>query len=351
VSYHRGMRPGWLLVCALAAGACGGDNVTPTDAPPGPDGGGIDAPQFDARITFDNLIDTGLCLDPACDQIAPGVLAYTPRSELWSDTAAKRRWILLPAGTQIDTSDMDYWQFPIGTKIWKEFERDGTRVETRLIQKVGPMSDDWFFAPYIWNAAQDSAVATPQGQDNANGTMHDVPTRAECKQCHDRQEGDVLGFAAIQLDVDATAGEIDLDDLIAMNLLSDPPGGSLPHFPLPGSAAETDALGYMHANCGHCHNPTSDVFRDITDIDLRMQVGLLASVDVTPTWTSTINVTAVPPVDGAMLRVHPQDLDDSVLYRRFISVNQSVHMPKLGAEITDPAGQAIIETWINGLPP
>jgi hypothetical protein len=346
------MRLRGIAICALAAGtgACGGDNVVPTDGPVASDGA-VDAPSLDARVTFDDLIDTGLCTDPACMDIAPGVLAYRPRAELWSDTAAKQRWIFLPPGTQIDTSDMDYWQFPIGTKIWKEFSRDGTRVETRLIQKLGPMPDEWFFAPYVWNAAQDSAIATPQGQEDANGTMHDVPTRAECKQCHDRVDGDVLGFSAIQLDRDAAPGEIDLDDLIAMDLLTDPPAGATPHFPVPGNPDEQAVLDYMNANCGHCHNPTSDVFRDITEIDLRLRVGLLASVTETPTYASTINMDAVPDVEGATLIVHPQDLDDSVLYKRFVSVNMSVHMPKIGAEITDPTGQVLIETWINGLPP
>ena len=32
----------------------------------------------------------------------------------------------------------DSWRFPQGTKLWKEFTRDGVRVETRLLQKVGP---------------------------------------------------------------------------------------------------------------------------------------------------------------------------------------------------------------------
>jgi hypothetical protein len=338
----------WLLV-ALFAGACG-DGATTFDAPVTVIDGAVDGPTFDARTTFDTLHETGLCDDPGCMTIAADVLAYTPVSELWSDTAAKRRWIKLPPGTQVDTTDMDYWQFPIGTKIWKEFTRDGTRVETRLIQKIGPMSDDWFFAPYIWNAAQDLATATPMGMDDANGTLHDVPSRAECKQCHDRQDGDVLGFAAIQLDRPALAGEVALAELIAMNLLSAPPAGSTPYFPLPGTLDHQAVLGYMQANCGHCHNPTSDVFSDISPVDLRMRVGLLASVEITPTWVSTINVDASPPVNGAIEIVHPQDLADSTLYQRFITANPGQHMPKLGSEMTDPTGQTIIETWINGLP-
>ena len=340
------MRSTLWLSFLVVAGACG-DGGSATDAPAGIDGA-VDGPSFDARITFDTLQETGLCLDPACDTIAADVRSYTPRSQLWSDTAEKRRWIYLPPGTQIDTSDMDYWEFPIGTKLWKEFSRDGTRVETRLIQKTGPMSDDWFMTPYIWNASQDLATSTPMGQDDANGTPHDVPSRAECKQCHDRTQGDVLGFSAIQLDHPTSGADIGLADLVSMNLLTINPVGT---FDIPGSVDEQAVLGYLHANCGHCHNPTSDVFSDITTIDLRMRVGLLTSADATPAWVSTINIPASPPVNGATQRVRPQDLTDSVLYQRFITTNLSQHMPKLGTEMTDPAGQAIIETWINGLPP
>jgi len=339
----------WLAVAALAGAGCGDNNGT-TDASPPTDGGFADAGP-DARITFDTLIETGLCVDPGCATISPDVLAYTPQFALWSDGATKRRWIQLPTGAQIDTTDMDYWTFPIGTKIWKEFTRDGIRVETRLLQKIGPLSDDWFYVPYVWNAAQDLAIATPMGQPDANGTMHDVPSRAECKQCHDRLDGGVLGFSAIELDYDAPAGELDLDDLIAMNVLSAPPAGVTPRYPVPGTASERAMLGYVHVNCGHCHNPTSDVFRDITNMDLRMRVGLLDSIDVTPLYTTTINIDASPPVNSATKRVHPADLADSVMYQRFTTTNLSQHMPKIGAEITDPTGQGIIETWINGLPP
>jgi hypothetical protein len=346
------MRQLLLAACIAKVAACG-DNGGKADGPSGADarrdGSGPDAP-----ILFDNLIDTGLCLDPGCTQIAATARPYTPRWQLWSDGATKRRWITLPPGTQIDTSDMDYWQFPIGTKLWKEFTRDGIRVETRLIQKIGPLEDDWFFAAYVWNQAQDQAVSTPGGMVDANGTMHDVPTRAECRMCHERLTGVALGFGALQLDFDAPAGELDLADLVAMGALTaNPPGLGNPYFALPADAVpgEHTALGYMHANCGTCHNPTSDVFSDITDTDLRLRVGLLASAAMVPARTSTIDVPGSPAVNGATLRVAPMDLAGSILYQRFITSDMAQRMPRVGSEVMDPAGPAILQTWIDGLPP
>ena len=46
----------------------------------------------------------------------------------------------VPEGEQIDTSDMNEWRFPAGTKLFKEL-RDGVRVETRLMLKTGAGDD------------------------------------------------------------------------------------------------------------------------------------------------------------------------------------------------------------------
>ena len=67
-----------------------------------------------------------------------GLRPYTPVYPLWADGLVKRRWLDLPAGKKIDTSDMDHWSFPVGTRFWKEFATpSGTVLETRLIEKIG----------------------------------------------------------------------------------------------------------------------------------------------------------------------------------------------------------------------
>lgn len=89
------------------------------------------------------LSATGLFADVATGTLAPDVHTFEPSFALWSDGAEKRRWIWIPPGTTIDATDPDDWSFPVGTKFWKEFSRDGVRVETRLLQRVGPLDDDW----------------------------------------------------------------------------------------------------------------------------------------------------------------------------------------------------------------
>src|SRR5688572_32754644 len=46
-----------------------------------------------------------------------------------------------------------------------------------------------------------------------------------------------------------------LADAGEQGILSDPPIGD---FPAPGDETTSAALGYIHANCGHCHNEHGD---------------------------------------------------------------------------------------------
>ena len=86
------------------------------------------------------------------------------------------------------------------------------------------------------------------------GTEHDVPEQADCKTCHNEMQDFVLGFSALQLSHDQ--GGVNLASLIEGERLSAPPATP---FTIPGDAAARGALGYLHANCGTCHNDRSSV--------------------------------------------------------------------------------------------
>jgi len=344
------------LVLALAvsvpwAFACGDNRAVPPD---GPVDAASDAPPDADPLAV--LATTGLCIDAACTQISPDVREYEPRFALYADGATKRRWLYLPPGTKIDNSDLDHWVFPVGTKIWKEFAVAGKKIETRLIYKqLGDSAPaPWFYAAYQWNDAQDATVLVTMGVGDANGTPHDIPSRQDCKDCHERfRPGRVLGVEAIQLDYNAPANLMDLDDLIAGGKLTTPvPGAASPHFPLPGLATDQAALGYLHANCSHCHNPTSDV-HDTTTIDLRLRTGMLASVQTTPTYTTTVGVAAQVPYDEGGIHygtvIIANDPTHSALIGRMNSMQGIRFMPNLGVEVVDPIGQMTLKNWINSL--
>jgi hypothetical protein len=144
----------------------------------------------------DRLSLTGLYAEGEGETVAPGVRSFRPRFELWSDGASKRRFIWLPPEAQIDTSDMDSWQFPVGTKLWKEFTRDQVRVETRLLQRL---PSGWIGLSYVWKEDGSDAVAAPYGAIDVLGTPHNVPASNECDACHGGRSSYALGFSAIQL--------------------------------------------------------------------------------------------------------------------------------------------------------
>jgi hypothetical protein len=342
------------LLVLLAA--CGDHHAAKPDALVDIDAAVDAMPDADPLAT---LLGTGLCLDKACTMISPDVHPYTPRFVLWADTASKRRWIYLPPGTHIDTTDPDHWVFPMGTKIWKEFTRDSVRVETRYITKVGPGSDplDWFYMPYQWNATNDDTMAVPDGVSNANGTAHDIPAQYMCRGCHENYKPTrVLGFGAIQLDyANTTAGEIDLDAVIAMGwLTSAPPGASSPHYPLPSdpnNPSATAALGYVHANCGHCHNPTSDVYlNNGVQMFLRLDTTGLATVSATNAYMTAVNQNALISLgNGNTKIILPTDPDHSIMINRFESPNSAIWMPALGHKTMDPTGDTVLRDWITHL--
>jgi hypothetical protein len=345
------MRTG-VLVCVLVA-ACGDNGGKPTDA--APEDMMVDDGPVDANLMPMTLEDTGLCNDgPECRIPNPGILPYVPQYQLYSDGAFKNRWIQLPPGTKIDTSDMNYWKFPVGTKVWKEFTSGNTRVETRFMMKVGEddsLQASWYWASFVWDAANTSSTLfdASMGNPDANGTTHDVPSRSQCRRCHQNTPGRILGFQAMSLDYTAQ-DVVDLQDLVDMDLLTNNPTSSGPgtaFFPIVGTDIDRNAYGFLHANCGGCHNPTSSVFSTVV-VDMRMDVTKLTAHEM-PAYTSTVNQTAMlSSVPGTL--VIPNNLTDSVVMKRLQSLVPGEKMPEIGTETLNSFGILAVSDWINQPP-
>lgn len=316
----------------------------------------VDAAVATDPRTPDHLFDTGLCVDVGCAQIAAGVRPFLPRWTLWTDGAEKQRWIWLPPGKKIDNSDPNHWRFPVGTKLWKAFSVGGKRLETRYMVKLDTGDNHWFMVAYAWNTAQNDAVAVPRGIENAAGTNHDIPSRSDCRQCHDRLPAGVLGFSALALDYSAPATMLDLEDLASEGLLvAALPGSGAPRYPLPTGRNSSeqqyagDAVGYLHMNCGHCHNPDSPV-ADAVPLQLRLMTNTLSSWPATNVYATAVGVDATAAIDGATVLVKPQDPNGSVVITRMNNSNPAIHMPALGSEVVDATAQTLLRNWINSLP-
>jgi hypothetical protein len=281
------------------------------------------------------LSQTGLYDDIEADALSADVLPFRPSFELWSDGADKRRWIHIPPGTRIDTRDMDSWQFPVGTVVWKEFERDGVRVETRMLERL---DDGWVGTAYLWSEDGSDASLAPEGASDAGGTRHDVPASNQCDACHGGRSSHVLGFSAVQL---AGAEETNLADLAAAGMLSHPPA-SLPV--IPGDATERAALGYLHANCAHCHNAARPprtgerCFDPELDVDFWIPAEPVAAAEDTPTYRTAIDRC-----------IDPGRPDDSRLMELVTDRGAFQQMPPLATEEIDRDAVNQLHAWIAAM--
>lgn len=288
------------------------------------------------------LSQTGLFSDMATETLGSRVRPFQPKYVLWSDGATKRRWLSLPAGQQIDTSDMDFWQYPAGTTAWKEFTVSGKRIETRMLRKTGPAVTDWVMIAYHWKADQSDAVAVPAGVQNADGTQHDIPDQGACHNCHDNMQDVLLGVTAVQLS-HGLAG-VTLSTLAAEGSLSVlPPSAG---YTIPGGPVAEQALGYLHANCGVCHNAKS-IIHMTRPMELWESTSALTTLEQTRGYLTTVGKTNS---FNSMHTIEPGIPDQSTIFVRMSSRTPGVQMPPIGTEITDPTGLAKVSAFISSLP-
>jgi len=270
----------------------------------------------------------------------------------------KHRWVRLPEGTRIDAANPDAWQFPVGTRFWKElgFER---RVETRYIERLADGS--WAYASYVWNAEGTDAERAPErGLRGAYplraGASHDVPSVGDCKACHEGRPGRVLGFNALQLSADvdpgaphreqAPDGALNLPELEARGLLENVPAELSAGQPriVARTATERAALGYLFGNCSNCHNARGPLAELGLDFDVSVRAG-----EPIPTLTTSVGKRSryVAPGAARSLRIAPGQPEDSTLALRMKSRTAAVQMPPLGTRVADGEAIALIERWIS----
>ncbi|MBU2705619.1 hypothetical protein KCM76_06485 [Zooshikella marina] len=221
--------------------------------------------------TAKRLSDTGLYLIQANTnlkqaEINPAVDLHIPIYPLFSDGERKQRHIYLPPGAQIDAININNWHFPVGTVFWKSFSNEDRYLETRIAYKISltgkSAKDRWEYKTYQWNEEQTNAFITPEDQRiKIPNTLHTIPKKSDCESCHiSHNDYDfALGFDTIQLSVhpQMITGGINLVDLWFNNRIktNDPKYFvQLMDYQLPGSLTEKWLTGYMHTNCGSCHN-------------------------------------------------------------------------------------------------
>jgi hypothetical protein len=281
-----------------------------------------------------DLRDTGL--------YEANVRPFTPQFPLWSDGAAKSRWVFVPPGGTIDASDVDRWQFPPGTKFWKQFSFGGRPVETRFIERSA--DGKWEYATYVWNQEGSRAtLADAKGIRDlavaqAPAGRYSIPSRRDCLACH-TSDTPVIGFSAVQL----AGGGAALRDLLRQDVLRAP-------LHIAGTTeVERAALGYLHGNCAHCHNDSPSRAPVALNFALKAGDPQRAARDV---LASAVSAPARfrREGDGALVVIAPGAPAESALIARVSSRDAFVQMPPLATEKVDEEAVRLLTRWIAEMP-
>lgn len=326
---------------------CGSENVVEVEVEPAPA-----IPRWltqPERALPQTLSEVGLYADANLAAPHPRAIAYEPMHPLWSNGSAKRRYIVLPEGTSIDTILSDDWGFPDGTLFFKTFTypaRGGgdalgqIPVETRVLWKT----DDGFeYGVYLWDEDASDAHLLDASESSevwveidGETFQHRVPAKLDCRKCHESQSSSILGFDELNLNSVAEGTQTQLERFAANGILS-----SLPT--KPAVIAHEDpttqrVLEYFEGNCVHCHNGgdfTNSAF------DLRHPVAVQNLVD---------QETQGEAIGG--IRVVPGAPDESALFLAFSrdrTAEASQAMPPVGVQRVDQAAVDLLRQWIVDL--
>ena len=346
------------------------------------------------------LSQTGIYTSIKDHQVHPGLIPYTVNSPLWSDGAAKERFIGIPGTQSIEFKPNNSWEFPDGTVLVKTFSlpvakpaptpADASsmrRIETRLMTRQG---GEWFGYSYRWNPEQsDASLVAAEGHDEdfdvywkgssgsaTKQTWH-YPSRSECMVCHSRASNYVLGLSAQQTNLTIHRGGRSLEQLEffrqlglfkgAVSSEANPnssedsaasPGGDVTagsdfHFPRPldelprlanpknpEEPLEARVRAYLHSNCANCHVKEGGGNSKLVLTANRPleKTGLIGVKPLHDTFGLS---------DAEVIKAKAPD--QSVLLER-LKRRGPGQMPPLATRVVDAHAIEMIKSWIESLP-
>ena len=286
-------------------------------------------------------------------QPTSSLIPYDINVPLWSDALDKHRWFALANNSKITLdADKRKWVFPIGSVLFKEFRKDGKRIETRMM--VHHDDGEWGSYSYEWDANDDDAalvdINTGKSKDIGGGQTWVFPSEAQCFRCHTSAADFVLGPETAQMNKEYT---YPLTGKTANQLTTYEHIG-LFNAPLNAKPSELDALtntfdtntplekrarDYLHSNCSGCHLPGGGT---PASMDLRYHKNL-AEANICNSTPLAGNFG----ISGAKLIV-PGDSASSILSHR-IGILGEGRMSPLGTYIVDNEGLGVVNDWINSL--
>jgi uncharacterized repeat protein (TIGR03806 family) len=318
------------------------------------------------------LSQTGVFSNTPSMTPAPGLIPYAPNVILWSDGAAKTRYMSVPynggapvPGEQIAFAPTGTWTFPAGTVFVKTFQLNTDtsntnilhRLETRLL--VRDINGAVYGVTYKWRADNSEAdllssslyenIAITNGGILTTQTWY-YPSPSDCLQCHTAVANYVLGLNTRQLNGNLTYSATGVTDnqIRTLNRLGlfDPAfsESGITNFEALSQLGNTNASfqqrarSYLDANCAQCHQPggTGITFDARYDTPLASQ-----------------NITNYPAsfslgYDNARI-IASQDPWRSMIWERMNTTNSSIKMPPLARALIDTNGVAMMAGWADSL--
>ncbi len=306
------------------------------------------------------LSKTGAFRDLKTLKPASGLVAYDVNSPLWSDGAAKSRWVAVPndglpygPSERVAFAELGSWSFPDGTVFVKHFElADGSalrRLETRfLVRSAGGGA---YGLTYRWRPDGSDADLIDDGSDESIAlktsagerpqTWH-YPGRRECLMCHTTAAGYVLGVSTRQLNRGDQLAVLSRLGLFDRPIESGAVAG-LPRLAAidePGAPLEHRVRSYLDSNCAHCHRPGAvRAHFDATYEAASSSAGLVDAEVANPLGVAGARVI----VAGEPAR--------SIAARRVASTDPAIRMPPLASNVVDERANSAIRDWITSLGP
>lgn len=346
-----------------AALVCAGWALRTVDA-------GIPPVQVDPAAAPARLIsEYHLFTDPARQQPNAGLIPYDIQTPLFSDYAAKHRFVYVPDGTSAQYRNEGPFEFPVGTVLVKTFgflndlraPALGERIiETRLL--IRKADGTWTGLPYLWNEDATEArlavagAVVPVEWTHTDGSRraidYIVPNMNQCKQCHENAKQLIpIGPAARYLNKDYDYGDAMENQLarwIRLGILEGAPedpaaAPKVPHAFDPDSGTlAARARAYLDINCAHCHNPDGPAYTSGLDLSWGQDDPARYGVNKPP-------VAAGRGAGDLRFGIVPGDPAASILHFRIASTDPGIMMPPLPRRVADEEGVALIGAWIASM--
>ena len=293
------------------------------------------------------LSDTGIFADLQDRLPHPKAIAYEPTLPLWSNGSAKQRFLFLPDGERIDNTRREHWEFPVGTLFVKTFHfpqaKNRQPIETRIIRRL---REGWDYQVYRWRdgdghlLALDRSLPVKLRTPDNELILHAIPSRFDCKNCHEHNETVIIGFDELRLNgALAEQAHTQLEQLAGRDVFSAP----IPEQPLridSEDPKERAVLGYMHGNCAHCHNASPQAE---SRLDLSYQVAL----------SNIVGRDTEGSGQAIGVRVVPGEPGQSVLFQALSGESEDEDlktMPPVGVQLIDAEAVELFREWIEALP-